>query len=271
MNLLDAGQIRDALGAGTRARLDSLDVFDEVDSTNSRLLGQPAPAPGRASAVLAEFQTAGRGRLDRKWLSPPSTGICLSVAYTFGDLREGVASATLAVGIGIARMLEAQGLAGIGIKWPNDLVIRDSKLGGILTEARAKPGDTFSIIVGVGINVALPDIDELRSDIGRVIDLATCLADVPPRNRLASGLIDSVCDALAEFDSNGFARFHEAWPKYDWLHGQRICMDHSHHSSPGVCQGIDADGALIVQRGSERRRYVSGSVRLFGQDGCGPA
>jgi BirA family biotin operon repressor/biotin-[acetyl-CoA-carboxylase] ligase len=264
---LDVEQIRSALGETILARLDALDVFEEIDSTNDWLLGKPMPASGRLRAALAEYQSAGRGRRGRRWISPRSSGICLSLAYTFNDNSRDIGSVTLAAGVGIAERLETFGVEGIGLKWPNDLVIRDAKLGGILTESRLKPGGALSIVIGVGINVELPDVDALTSDIGRVMDLASCLESVPPRSRLAAGIIDSLCATLEHYDATGFDRFFEAWPRYDWLHGQRVCIDEPDEHGPGVCQGIDEDGALIVQNGTERRRLVSGSVRLYGQSG----
>jgi len=268
---LDVGQIRDALDDKIRERLDALDVFEEIDSTNDWLLAQAMPAQGRLRAAMAEFQRAGRGRQGKEWISPRSSGICLSLAYTFNDPRRDIASLTLAAGVGIAQRLEELGIEGIGLKWPNDLVLRDAKLGGILTESRFKPGGDLSVVIGVGINVALPDIDTLTSDIGRVIDLASCLESVPSRNRIAAGLIDSLGATLEQYDARGFGRFFDAWPRYDWLHGQRVCLDGEADVGPGICQGIDEDGALIVQSGARRKRYLSGSVRLFGQQGCGPS
>lgn len=269
MKPLDVGRIREMLGARSRALLGSLDVFAVIDSTNTWLMNQPAPGAGRARVAIADYQLAGRGRFDSQWISPPSSGLCLSMAYTFEAGRRDLSSVTLAVGIGIAGMLEEIGIGGIGLKWPNDLIARNAKLGGILTESRSGPAGAASIVIGVGINVALPDVDRITSNIGRVIDISSCIEEPPSRDELSARLIDRLLETLVIYQAKGFESFHASWPKYDWLRGQRVCLDDPDVSPPGVCQGIDADGALIVQRGSDRRHYRSGSIRLFGQDGCG--
>ena len=117
-----------------------LEVFGEIDSTNSYLLNVPPPPAGRFRVAIAEHQTGGRGRMDRRWVSPAATGLCLSIAYTFTDTPSDLSCATLAVGIAIAEALEEIGILGIGLKWPNDLVFRGGKLGGILTELRSNRG-----------------------------------------------------------------------------------------------------------------------------------
>ena len=109
----------------------------------------------------------------------------------------------------------------------------------------------------------------MTSNIGRVIDITSCVAEPPSRDELHARLIDCLLETLSIYEAQGFEPFHAAWPKYDWLRGQRVCLDDPAVSPPGVCQGIDEDGALIVQRGGDRRHYRSGSIRLFGQDGCG--
>ena len=128
MTLLDPDQIRAPMKDRPRKRLERIDVFDEIESTNSYLLSEPAPAVGRFRVALAEHQTAGRGRMDKRWHSPAASGVCLSMAYTFGLARADLSAVTLAIGVGVARVIASAGLSGVQLKWPNDLVARDGKL-----------------------------------------------------------------------------------------------------------------------------------------------
>jgi BirA family biotin operon repressor/biotin-[acetyl-CoA-carboxylase] ligase len=265
---LNAESIRAPISGPLREQLDFLEVFSEIESTNSYLLEQPPPAPGRFRVALAEHQTAGRGQMDKQWYSPGSSGLCLSMSYTFASMRELQPCLTLAIGIGTVQALEKLGARGIGLKWPNDLIVRDGKLGGILTEARSATRDQLTIITGVGINYDLrgnPDAAEITSRLGHVSDLSDCMTGMPSRSTASIALIEGLFNTLAEFEADGFGRFAEAWEKYDWLRGQRVIVDRAGDRIRGVCQGIDSDGALVLQTNNGRQRLISGSVTFGGQ------
>jgi len=267
ISALYAKGIRAPISGLPQAQLDSLEVFAEIESTNSYLLKQPAPLPGRFRVALAEHQTAGRGRMGRHWYSPPATGLCLSMSYTFSPRPELLSCLTLAIGVGVVRSLEGLGARGIGLKWPNDLVVRDGKLGGILTEIRSNSGDDVSIVTGVGVNFDLrghADAKGITTRLGHVSDLASCMSELPSRSAASTAIIEGLFNTLAEFEAEGFEKTATAWEKYDWLRGQRISVDQLDSRVTGVCQGIDADGALILQTDAGRRRVTSGSVS-FGE------
>jgi BirA family biotin operon repressor/biotin-[acetyl-CoA-carboxylase] ligase len=268
MTSLDADQIREPFSAMPRARLDHLEIFAEIESTNCYLLDQPAPPPGRFRVALAEHQTAGRGRMDKVWHSPPSSGLCMSMSYTFEQAPENLPCVTLAIGVALAKSLEQIGLSGVGLKWPNDIVVRNGKLGGILTEVRSAHGQGMTVVVGVGINVDLgctPETSGILTSIGYASDLATCLDDLPSRSAISAAMIEGLFNALAEFETDGFSPFFKAWERFDWLRGQRVSVDQSDGLIRGVCQGIDVDGALILRTDSGTQRILSGSVQLHGQ------
>lgn len=270
IGLLDAEGIRAPISGILLDHLDLLEVFAEIESTNSYLLDEPAPPPGRIRVALAERQTAGRGRMDRKWHSPGASGLCLSMAYTFHSTPKFLPCLALAIGVGVVRSLENLGARGIGLKWPNDLIFRDGKLGGILTEVRPACGNEATIVTGVGINHDLrgnPEAARITSRLGHVSDLASCMDELPSRSAVSSALIEGLFNTVAEFEAEGFSNFAEAWEKYDWLRGQRISVDLVDSRVTGVCQGIEADGALILQTENGRQRVTSGSVSFNGQPG----
>jgi BirA family transcriptional regulator, biotin operon repressor / biotin---[acetyl-CoA-carboxylase] ligase len=265
MNLLDVERIRQPIPGQPLAKLDHLEVFAEIESTNNYLLDQPAPPAGRFRVALAEHQTAGRGRRDRPWHSPRSSGLCMSMSYTFNRTPDSLPCVTLAIGIGVAQALEYLGVRGIGLKWPNDLVVRDGKLGGILTEVRPTRGKGTTVVSGIGINVdlqGLPGAAQITSQLGHVSDLATCVRNLPTRSAISAVLIEGLFNTLAEFDADGFGRFADTWEKFDWLRGQQVSIERPDRVTTGTCQGIDADGALIMKTANGQERILSGSVHL---------
>lgn len=265
MTLLDAEQIRAPITHEYRQRLDLVEVFAEIDSTNSHLMKQQAPAPGRFRVALAEHQTAGRGRREKRWHSPATRGLCMSMAYTFANPRLDLAAITLAAGVGIVEALESEGASGVGLKWPNDLVMRNGKLGGILTEVRRRPKGQVTIVAGVGINVDLREAasaEEFTPAIGQVSDLVSCGVHVPSRSALSATLIEKLFATLVDYEAAGFAAFAARYARHDWLKGQQISIETPDGLIAGRSEGVDADGALIVHSNAGRQRILSGSVRL---------
>jgi len=263
MNLLTADSIREPISRESRSHLDMLEVFSEIESTNSYLLDQPCPPPGRYRVALAEYQTAGRGRMDRVWHSPPSSGLCMSIAFTFSRMPENLPSLSLAIGTGIAQALEGFGIRGIGLKWPNDIVARDGKLGGVLSEVLPSNADGVTVVVGIGLNIDLEGTDaesRITSRLGRAVDLASCCDELPSRAVISAAIIECLFKTMSRFDVDGFSPFIEAWRKYDWLRGQTVTVETADGLTAGVAEGIDTDGALLLIAKGDRRRITSGSV-----------
>ncbi len=260
----EADEVLRRLSGTARARLERLDAFGEIGSTNTWLLEQVPPAAGRFRAASAEHQTAGRGRQGKSWLSPPSAGLALSVAYTFADASRNLAGLTLATGVGIAAALRKLG-AEVAVKWPNDLILHDRKLGGILTEAKSATGAT-TVVVGVGLNVELPEA--ARRDAGGwkngVADLGEALDRLPSRPELTAAVIESLIETMARFDREGFAPFRAVWPGFDWLQGRAVVTEEPGAEVHGEACGVGEDGALLLKTPDGVRRVMSGSVALAG-------
>lgn len=268
MNNLDADAIRENLGKTAAERLGQLEIFAEIDSTNSYLMQQPAPAPGKINVTATDNQTAGRGRYGRTWQSPPGTGLCLSVACTFASPPENLPALTLAIGLGAIEALKELDVMAVQLKWPNDLIAMDNKLGGILTESLGQPDGAVTVVTGIGLNIDLgerldvfPDMDEGR----RAIDLKSQVAELPDWNRIAAILVSGLSKALADYESGGFAPFSRQWPEHDWLFGREMTIGTPEGEIKGTGAGIAEDGALLVDTLTEgRQRVTSGSIRMAG-------
>lgn len=245
-------------------KLETLEVFAEIASTNSFLMQQAAPREGYIRVAATDNQTAGRGRHGRRWQSPPGSGLCLSLAYSFSSRPDNLPAMTLAVGLGVVNALQDHGVEGVLLKWPNDLVAGDNKLGGILTEAQSGAEGAISVVTGIGLNLdlsAYPKLDLQGDWSQRGIDLKSHAQHLPDKNALASSIVTRLCRLLPAYEASGFAQFREQWQQYDWLQGRLLTIETPKQKLTGVGAGIADDGALLVETGSAGiQRVTSGTV-----------
>lgn len=262
---LNTERIRAALPDAVARRTATLEVFAELDSTNAHLLRAPAPGPGRIAAALAEFQHAGRGRRGRTWSMPSGRGIGLSAGWTFQETPDDLPALSLAAGVVTRRVIAAMTGHAPALKWPNDLVWKDRKLGGILVESAARRRGTCHVVVGVGLNVSM-DAGDLRtvSDWhGGAIDLARMTAGRPPsRNELAARLIAGYCELFRTFEMGGFSVYHDSFLEADYLRRRRVVVTDGPKCVSGVATAVDAGGALIIETETGVQRIVSGDVSV---------
>lgn len=257
-------QLRQSLPAAVEERIDRLQWLASVTSTNSVLMEEPSPAPGHWRVVVADEQTAGRGRGGNDWYSPPGGGLWMSAAYCFETKPDVLSPMTLALGVCVADELRKLGVGDVGLKWPNDIVADDRKLGGLLVEtASASP----TAVIGVGINFEIEDSTAIaRENALAPVDLASLLPELPSRAVLAAALLARFADAVPHFEKRGLTPFLDAWQGLDWLAGKRVDVLGPSPRISGVAAGIGRDGALIVRDGSEEHRVLAGTVRLIAGD-----
>jgi len=264
LDLLDAEAVRAALEPAVAARLAKLEVFTELDSTNRRLLAAPPPV-GSLDVCIAEYQNLGRGRRGRRWQAPLGSGIALSVGWQFAGVPAEPSALTLAVGVAVRRVLDRVAGITIALKWPNDLVFDERKLGGILLEIQAEAHGGAHVVVGVGLNVALPAalLPSLCDWPRGAVDLTTALGRAPPpRAVLAAGLVNEIAALLADYPAQGFAAYRTEWRSADFLRGRAVRLDEGTGRLFGTALGIDADGALLVETDGGKRRVVAGDVSV---------
>jgi BirA family biotin operon repressor/biotin-[acetyl-CoA-carboxylase] ligase len=269
VELLEERAIRAAVAADRMHRLRSLDVLFDVDSTNTRLLAAGPPPHGCADVVLSELQHAGRGRRGRRWVAPFGGSIALSMSWSFADASRANPALSLCVGVAIARALERAGASGIGLKWPNDIWFDDRKMGGILIEVRAEAGGPAHVVIGVGLNVRLRPAMRAEIEASGVKAAAVADACTAPlsRNFIAGAIIDALLSMLADFERDGFAGFREAWTALDALRDRPAQVLTGEAVICGTARGVDAHGALRLERDGRLQEFVSGEVSLRGV-GC---
>jgi BirA family transcriptional regulator, biotin operon repressor / biotin---[acetyl-CoA-carboxylase] ligase len=263
VDLLDADDIRSRLPQDACGRLRRLEVHEALDSTSDRLLAVDDLPSGQFDACLAEFQSAGRGRRGRRWVAPFASGLCLSIGWNYRDAPAALSALSLAAGVAVLRALGRLGIAGLALKWPNDVVRGDSKLGGILIDLRGEAAGPAYVVVGVGINVRLPASarERLVEEGVDAVDLAA-LGPPPSRNALAAALVAELSNALGEYGARGLAAFAEEWQVADALAGRTIAVLHGGQTLHGRARGVDSDGALLLEVDGAPRRIVSGEVSV---------
>ena len=256
---LDEKRIRDGLSPAARALLGELRVLDWTDSTNEQVKARPR-AVQHGLAVLAEGQTAGRGRRGRGWVSPFGRNVYLSLGWRFEQGAAGLGALPLAVAVAACRALESLGLEGHGIKWPNDLQLEGRKLGGCLVEVQGDLSGPCHAVVGVGLNVAMP-----ASAAGSIdqawVDLESALRGVS-RNAVAAALVDTLLDAMNAYAADGFSSFEPGWRHLDVLRGRPVTVHLEHSSTRGVARGVTPQGALRVDTADGPRQFVAGEVSV---------
>lgn len=259
---LNAELIGVQMPSGVQARIPSLDVCREVDSTSDYLKRQSRSLGERqANVCVAEWQSAGRGRRGRRWVSPYGANLYLSFETLLTEASIGAGGLSLVAAMAVTDALERCGLGDLGVKWPNDVYYRGRKLAGILLDLSGESGGPYRVVVGVGINFRMPpaaaqEIDQPWADIaqsGVSID----------RNQFAGLIIECLFNSMDLFNKNGLDAFTHQWQRFDLVSDQTVELHHEHHPMiRGVARGIDSRGALLIERNGETRSYHAGEVTL---------
>jgi BirA family biotin operon repressor/biotin-[acetyl-CoA-carboxylase] ligase len=232
--------------------------FAEIDSTNTYVLDQARQGAAEGLVAVAEHQTAGRGRLDRRWESPPGANLLASVL-----LRPGCDAGDLHLCSGAVALAAADActeLAGVepALKWPNDLLVGGSKLAGVLAEADFEGTRLRGVVVGIGVNVAWPGPEEAG---GTCLDHAGGTAQPVDKG----GLLDLVLEGLARRrplldEETGRRTLADEVRRRCSTLGQRVRVSLPDEELTGTASAIDDAGYLVVETASGRRVVGAGDV-----------
>lgn len=257
LELLDADRIGRDLRPEIRALL-RIAVPFATDSTNRRLL---EAAECHGAVLAAEYQDSGRGRRGNTWISPIASGICLSLGWRFDTVPAGSAALSILAGAAVARALHRAGARDVALKWPNDVVCRGGKLGGVLIESRAQFGGAMEVVIGVGINVRLPRELHVAGD-NRPVDLVACGAGMPSRNKLVVFLLEELVDMLHALGAGSTADYLQYWRSHDAGIGQEAELRLGTEVMRGRVLGISDSGLLRLAVAGTEREFTSGELSL---------
>ena len=262
VELLDEALIRAGLDGPVPGLLQELQLLETVDSTNAEALRRVAAGDGPGLVCSAEQQTAGRGRRGRAWVSPYARNIYLSLVWEYHEGAAALEGLSLAVGVAVARALAQLGLPPLQLKWPNDLLFGGSKLGGVLLEMAGDASGRCQVVIGVGINVAMPAaaaqaIDQAWTDLTTVAG-----GQAPGRNAVVASLLNELLPLAASFARTGFGPWREAWMGLDAFADTPVVLLSGEQRQAGVARGVDERGALQLETSLGLRPIYGGEISL---------
>ncbi|TAJ94585.1 MAG: biotin--[acetyl-CoA-carboxylase] ligase [Gammaproteobacteria bacterium] len=261
LELLDRNAIISALSDAWFKKHGTIEVNFETDSTNHRLMQRLPGADIHAQALMAEFQSAGRGRRGTTWVSPFASGIILSLGWRFESTPQAVAALSLAAGVAVADALSQSAGLVTRLKWPNDILCLGGKIGGILIESRGETTGPFNVVIGVGVNVGLSD-GVIRAIRQPVTDVRRNASRDFTRNQLAADLIGSLASMLRRFERYGFKSFINSWRELDYFQGKEAELIFADRKVRGTVEGIDDNGLLIMDLQGKRQSFSHGELSL---------
>ena len=245
LELLDADSIRSRMVPQAAGLMSRLEIMSQVVSTNDVATAWAQQGATSGAVCLAEQQTAGRGRRGRTWVSPFATNLYVSCVWTFFQGAAALEGLSLATGVAVVKALESLGVSGAGLKWPNDILLNEGKVAGILLEMTGDPAGRCQVVLGVGVNHRMPanaaaDIDQAWS---RVEDVCPGVS----RNQLAAAVLSQLLLMLQTFEHSGFASFREQWEALDRFCGREVVIKTGADDIPGIADGVDATGGLRLK------------------------
>lgn len=248
------------------ARQVIVEVVAETGSTNADLLGRINRLAGPV-LLVAERQTAGRGRAGRVWHADPGASLTFSLAWRFDLPMHGLVGLPLAAGVAIAEALASFDV-GVRLKWPNDILLDGCKAAGILIESApagaGAAGGSWAVI-GVGINLALGELV-----LSRIEHPAANLARLAgmDRNRLIGTLLNTLCAALEQFNRSRFPAFRDRWNSLHAHAGQAVViLDQGRPMHEGIAAGVDETGRLLLDTPAGRVAIMAGDISLRAREG----
>lgn len=268
--LLDADKVSSNLKNEVKGQLSGLHIYQSLDSTNEAanqlIVAQTSTSSG--AVILSEYQTMGKGRRGKSWVSPFAANLYLSLVWDFDHGASALQGLSLAVGVAVSRALNQLKVEGVRLKWPNDIYIENKKLGGILLEMVGDPAGQCTVIIGIGINHTMPKqsgeaIDQEWTDLTAVTNEAIS------RNTLAAFIINHCFDILSDYQQRGFARYQDEWQAIGAFLGTQAVVSTANKSTVGMPVGVDEFGALKMKLASgEIKSFIGGelSLRPFKKD-----
>ena len=265
IELLVVPQIHAMLPQTCRELIANIAVLKSIDSTNSYLL--QLAASEKITVCFAEYQTAGRGRRGRHWVSPFAKNIYLSLRLSIEGGFNAVEGLSLAIGVAIVRALAAEGIEDIKLKWPNDVLWRGRKLAGVLIDAVGDPAGSCHLVVGVGLNVR--DEKAMQAGIDQPwVSLTEIVSEqhIKPvgRNQIAAALLKEVVPLLAQYERLGFSHYQTEWQRMNAQAGAMVDVHVGSVVVAGELLGINAVGALILKTATGEQIFHGGEVSLRG-------
>ena len=260
MELLDKDFVCNAISESARQVIRMLDIHGSIASTNSMALQRAQQGDGHGYVCVAEHQSAGRGRRGRQWHSPFGRNIYLSVVWEFSGGAAVLEGLSLAVGVSLLRALGKHQINDVQLKWPNDVLWQRKKLAGILLEMTGDAAGVCQVVVGVGLNVAMPEIEAQAID--QPWTSVANITDSFSRNGLLVSMLDELLPLLANYQQQGFAPYLAEWEAADSFRNKEVEIRAGENSIIGTVAGVDPSGALRLLTDQGEQLIYGGEASL---------
>ena len=262
LDLLDATRIKQYIDPAHYEYLQTVQCLLHTTSTNDEAFGLPESEVDKFSVVLAELQTAGRGRRGRTWVSPFAANIYLSIVWQPLEVPATITTLSPLLALSIAHCLQQLNVPSIGVKWPNDIYCSGKKLAGLLIENKINSLGRNKLVVGLGLNVEMPPLVQ-----GVIKQEYTDLRRSVPgwstsRNELAARLISHMIFTMQNFAHEGAGAIDLAWQDYDIFKNKSVCLEYSGQDLQGIAKGIDAEGRLLLQVDGSTQVFAMGEISM---------
>ena len=260
--LLDKDAVLQAIGA--QRQWFHLTILDEVSSTNTHLLKEASNGAPHVSCAVAHIQTGGRGRRGRTWVSHLGASLTFSLLWRFDCGATALSGLSLAIGVGLIRALNELGVRNAQLKWPNDVLVDNKKLAGILIDLQGDMDGPSAAVIGVGINVDLPE-KVLRNIDQPAIDMMQAGDSDINQNRLLGAVLKHLVDVLRNFETHGFLNVRDEWLSHHAYQNQSVRMLlPDGRDIEGTVTGVADDGILLVETALGLQRFSAGEISLRG-------
>jgi len=261
---MDGRFIEEQLEGECRRHVSRIIIEHCVDSTNDIVSKLARKELIHGVVCITEAQPAGRGRRGKHWVATPFRNLLMSLGWMYESWPPDLTGLSVAAGIALIEAMSGMGIAGLGMKWPNDIVFDGKKLGGILIDITGESSGQCTIVIGVGINVHIDDNDDPLID-QPWTDLTRVLGRAVDRNELAASCLSGLCRLLCEFPGTGFEPYCKRWTEVDVLTGKVVSITTHEKGGTivGVVLGLDTTGALAVAvEGGGKQSFFSGDVSV---------
>lgn len=261
-DLVTASEIRDGLRTSLLGQ--SIVYHETIDSTNTMAQKLALNGAPEGTLVIADEQTAGRGRRGRNWFSPPHSGVWMSLILRPQLPVAHAAQITLVTAVAMARALTRLTGVEAGIKWPNDILFDKRKCCGILTEMHAEFDQVHHLVLGIGINVNVPQ-EQFPEELQSIATSLQGVKGVPiPRAEVVRAVMEELEPLYRRYvDRGGFASIREDWKRSNITLGRQIVAQTARGPITGEALDIDEFGVLLVRREDGETEKIYSADILF--------
>lgn len=264
LDLLDQADIVNNLTPEVTSSLHTIHCMQQVDSTNTQAANLSLPPVSTFSVILAEMQSAGKGRHGRTWVSPYAANIYLSIVWPLQRSLHEASCLSPHLAICVADALHLLGLSKLGLKWPNDVYCDNKKLAGLLIECSGELSGACKMVVGLGVNVAMKNYSNIQID-QQWTDICSNAPNWQlTRNELASLIINALVEGLRSFENKSLPNLVQRWAHWDVMESTSVDVYAGKQTQSGIARGIDDNGCLLLETEQGVERISVGDVTLRG-------